>query len=95
MKSPKIVSAQAIDDRTLLVEFCNHEVKKYDISKLLEKPMFKPLQNPHFFKDFSIDSGGYALVWNDEIDISEYELWQNGVSSTPTSLTISRESLKS
>jgi hypothetical protein len=80
MESPKIVSARAIDDRTLLVEFSNHEVKRYDISKLLDKPMFRSLQNPQFFKNFVIDLGGYGLVWNDEIDISEYELWQNGVS---------------
>jgi hypothetical protein len=42
--------------------------------------MFSPLRQPAFFKNFEIDSGGYAIVWNDEIDISEYELWQNGVS---------------
>lgn len=82
MQPPKIVSAQAIDDRTLLVKFSNHEVKHYDISKLLEKPMFKPLQNPHFFKNFKVDLGGYGLVWNDEIDISEYEIWQNGINQS-------------
>jgi hypothetical protein len=27
-----------------------------------------------------IESGGYGLVWNEDIDISEYELWKNGVS---------------
>jgi Protein of unknown function (DUF2442) len=80
MNPPRIIFAQAIDDRTLLVEFSNHEVKKYSISQLLEKPMFAPLQNPVFFKSFSIELGGYGLVWNGEIDISEYELWKNGVS---------------
>jgi hypothetical protein len=80
MKPPKIISAQAVDNRTLLIEFSNHEVKRYDISNLLDKPIFTPLQNPGFFKNFSIELGGYGLVWNDEIDISEYELWQNGVS---------------
>ncbi|MCF2145869.1 hypothetical protein IQ276_005215 [Desmonostoc muscorum LEGE 12446] len=24
--------------------------------------------------------GGYGIVWNEEIDLSEYELWKNGVS---------------
>ena len=82
MKPPKIISAQAIDDRTLLVEFSNHETKKYNVSQLLKKPMFKPLENPGFFRNFSIELGGYGLVWNDEVDISEYELWENGVSLT-------------
>jgi hypothetical protein len=79
MKPPKIISAQAIGDRTLLIEFSQGEFKKYDISSLLNKPMFAPLQNASFFKNFKIDSGGYGLVWNEDIDISEYELWKNGV----------------
>lgn len=82
MKPPRIISAHAIDARTLLVEFSNLEVKKHDISQLLDKPMFVSLQKPGFLKNFSIDLDGYGLLWNDEIDISEYELWQNGVSLT-------------
>ncbi|MFM9265199.1 DUF2442 domain-containing protein [Tychonema sp. BBK16] len=82
MKPQRIVSAKAIDDRTLMVKFTNLEIKKYEISKLLDDPMFAPLINPGFFRNFTIEPGGYALVWNDEIDISEYELWQNGISCT-------------
>ena len=80
MKSPRIVSAQTIDDLTLIVKFTNNELREYDISKLLDKPMFSLLKNPAFFRNFIIESRGYGLVWNDEIDISEYELWQNGIS---------------
>ena len=82
MKPARIVSAQAIDDHNLIIKFTNNELKKYDISKLLNNPMFFPLKNPAFFRNFIIDSGGYALVWNKDIDISEYELWQNGISIT-------------
>ncbi|UUO17785.1 DUF2442 domain-containing protein [Dolichospermum heterosporum] len=82
MKPARIVFAQAIDDHNLIIKFTNNELKKYDISKLLDNPMFSPLKNPAFFRNFIIDSGGYALVWNEDIDISEYELWQNGISIT-------------
>jgi Protein of unknown function (DUF2442) len=78
MKVPKIVSAEAIDNSTLIVEFSNGDRKQYSISKLLEKPMFSPLKNPSFFRGFQVDAGGYGVAWNDEIDLSEYELWQNG-----------------
>jgi Protein of unknown function (DUF2442) len=78
MNPPKIVSAHAIDDVTLLVEFSNHDRKHYNIEKLLEKPMFFMLQNPSFFRSFRVDDGGYGIVWNDEMDLSEYELWKNG-----------------
>jgi hypothetical protein len=86
MNLPKIISAQVIGDRTLLIEFSQSEVKKYDISKLLDNPMFAKLQNPSFFKNFQIESGGYGLVWNEDIDISEYELWKNGVSFTDSAI---------
>jgi Protein of unknown function (DUF2442) len=78
MKPPKIVAAQAIGDLTLIVEFSNHDHKQYSVANLLDKPMFSPLRNPSFFRSFQVDEGGYAIVWNDEIDLSEYELWQNG-----------------
>jgi hypothetical protein len=79
MQVPKIVAAKAIGPTTLVIEFTNYEIKQYDICGLLNKPMFFPLRELTFFKSFSIEPGGYGLVWNDEIDISEYELWKNGV----------------
>ena len=81
MKCPKIKKAEAIDNHTLLIEFTNGEWKKYSTQRLLDKPMFAPLRNASFFKNFRVESGGYALVWNENIDISEYELWINGDAS--------------
>jgi len=78
MKYPKITAAKIIDDQTLLVEFSNREKKKYTITKLLDKPMFLPLKNPAFFKNFTVDSSGCAIIWNEDIDLSEYEIWKNG-----------------
>jgi Protein of unknown function (DUF2442) len=85
----------SFSDRILLIEFNQSEVKKYDISILLDNPMFAKLQNPSFFRNFQIDSGGYGLVWNEDIDISEYELWKNGVSFTDSALfsTVKNSSL--
>jgi hypothetical protein len=78
MKYPKILSALAIDSRTLLIEFDNKENKEYDITPLLKKEMFFPLKNSAFFKAVKVDQGGYAVVWDSNIDLSEYELWSNG-----------------
>ena len=74
----KIISAIAIDDTTLLIEFSNHDCKRYCIKHLLDQSMFLWLQNPSFFRSFQIDDGGYGIIWNDEMDLSEYELWRNG-----------------
>jgi hypothetical protein len=76
---PKIVSVQPIDNYQLIVEFSNHQYRQYDIKPLLKKEMFAPLKNSAFFKNVQIESGGYAVSWNEDIDISEYELWLNGV----------------
>lgn len=78
MKPPTITAARAIDDLTLLVEFSNHDRKYYNVKHLLNIPMFQLLRNPAFFRGFQVDKGGYGIVWNEDIDLSEYELWQNG-----------------
>jgi Protein of unknown function (DUF2442) len=48
MKYPRIHQAKAIDDTTLVIEFTNQEVKKYDVHHLLDTPMFSPLRQPAF-----------------------------------------------
>lgn len=78
MKYPKVKSVSAIDDSTLLVEFDNAEKKTYDITPLLSIDMFSPLKDAALFKAVKVEQGGYAVVWNGDIDISEYELWSNG-----------------
>lgn len=78
MNIPKIIAVQPLDNYQLMVQFSNHEFRQYDVRPLLENEMFAPLENRAFFQNVQIEQGGYALFWNDEIDISEYELWQNG-----------------
>ena len=78
MQYPKLKSVSAIDYYTLLVEFDNGEKKTYDVSPLLGKEMFAPLKSPALFRAAKVEKGGYAVVWNSEIDISEYELWNRG-----------------
>lgn len=75
---PKIKSAEIVDEYTLLVYFSNDKIRKYNVQKLLENPTFSPLKSHGFFKNFQIDSSGSGIVWNDEIDLSEYEIWING-----------------
>ena len=78
MKYPKVRSVKAIDNYILIVEFDNHEKKQYDVTPLLEKEMFSPLKNTALFKSVRVEQGGWAVSWNDEIDLSEFELWNHG-----------------
>ena len=78
MNTPIVKSVQAINNHILLMEFDNQQKSHYDISPLLSKAMFLPLKNLAFFKSVKVDTGGYAVVWREDIDVSEYELWCNG-----------------
>ena len=64
MSYPKIKSARAIDNHTLLVEFDNQERKWYDITPLLNREMFAPLHNPAFFKNVQVEKSGHAVYTN-------------------------------
>jgi len=78
MNYPKVVSARAIDNHTLIIEFDNKLKKKYDVAPLLKNEMFYPLKNLAIFKAVQVEQGGYAVFWGSDIDISEYELWRHG-----------------
>jgi hypothetical protein len=76
--SPKIKSVKLLEKRQLLVKFSNGVERIYDCDQLLQREMFQPLNNEIFFKVVHVDPGGYGISWNDDIDLSEYELWENG-----------------
>ena len=82
MKYHKVQSASAIDDHTLVIEFDNKQKKTYDITPLLDNEMFVPLRNQALFKSVQVENGGYAIVWDSNIDISEHELWSHGQAMT-------------
>ncbi|MCI5165254.1 MAG: DUF2442 domain-containing protein [Candidatus Electrothrix sp. GM3_4] len=78
MNYPKVRSVKAIDNHILIVEFDNNQKKQYDVAPLLEKEMFSPLKNTALFKAVRVEQGGWAVSWNNAIDLSEFELWSHG-----------------
>ena len=78
MEYPKIVAVQPLADKRLLVSFDNGVQKTYDCKPLLAHTVFKPLRQDWLFQLVYVDSGGYGVIWSDEIDLSEAELWENG-----------------
>jgi hypothetical protein len=75
---PRVVSVAVVGNTQLLVHFENGVSKTYEIAPLLSMPRFQPLNAPALFKTVRVDTGGYGVSWNDEIDLSEFELWTNG-----------------
>lgn len=77
----KIKSVSAIPTYELSVQFAEGVTKIYDVKPLFDKiPEFAYLKdNLHEFSCVTVDVGGYGIVWNDDLDLSCDELWENGV----------------
>jgi len=80
---PRIKHVVPVEPYTLRVHFLNGVVKEYDCRSLLERPAFSLLRNPAFFRLVHVDTGGYGVSWNSDVDLSEYELWTNGKKVPP------------
>ena len=76
----KIKNVNALPDFKLSVQFTEGTTKIYNVKALFEKiPVFATLKDKETsFEDVCVDVGGYGVVWNDCIDLSCDELWENG-----------------
>ena len=77
----KIKNVSALPDCKLSVQFSEGITKIYDVKPLFEKiPCFAVLkEHSELFASISVDVGGSGIVWNDALDLSCDELWENGV----------------
>ncbi|MBQ2677711.1 MAG: DUF2442 domain-containing protein [Firmicutes bacterium] len=76
----KVKAVRALPDFKLSVQFAEGITKIYDVTPLFDKwKAFRLLKkNPELFSDVEVDTGGYGIVWNDDIDLSCDELFENG-----------------
>lgn len=53
----------------------------YDVKKCIDViEKFKIfIDHPQEFYNVSVDIGGNGVVWNDDLDLSSEELWENGI----------------
>lgn len=76
----KIKNVSPLQDYCLSVQFTEGCTKIYDVKPLFELiPAFSELKDPHLFSDVAVDIGGHGIVWNDDLDLSCDELWENGI----------------
>ncbi len=76
----RIRNVAATENFVLIVQFSEGVTKRYDLSPLFEKiPVFKALrQSTELYYSVEVDTGGYGIIWNDDLDLSCDELWDNG-----------------
>lgn len=76
----KIKNIAPLPEYKLSVQFSEGVTKLYDIKPLFDKlPVFKTLIDNDEFGGVAVDVGGCGIVWNDELELSCDELWDNGV----------------
>lgn len=80
----KVRAVSPQPDFRLLVEFAGGETSLYDVRPLFTRwPAFHALQQvTGLFEQVQVDAGGYGISWNDELDLSGNELWENGIFSS-------------
>ncbi len=75
----KVKNVTALPGFKLSIQFSEGVTKIYNVKDLIEKnSMFQNLQNEELFYNVEVDVGGYGIIWNDDIDISCDELFENG-----------------
>lgn len=76
----KIKAVNALPDYKLSVQFTEGVTKIYDVKPLFDKwPAFEALKTSgDLFGQVRVDGGGYGVIWNDDLDLSCDELFENG-----------------
>lgn len=77
----RIEHVAALDGFRLSVRFACGITKIYDMTPLADKiPCFLALSgNENLFRSVKVDVGGRGVIWNDYLDLSCDELWENGI----------------
>lgn len=76
----RIQSITLKDSYILTATFQDGTVKDYDLKPLFtEIPVFEDLKSvTGLYEQVRVDTGGYGISWNDSIDLSSDEIWENG-----------------
>ena len=82
----KVKAVTPLSDNRLSVQFVEGVTRIYDVKQLFVKwPAFRALKgDPELFSAVQVDTGGFGIIWGDELDLSCDELFANGEAvSTP------------
>lgn len=76
----KVKNVTPLDNYEVSVQFSEGITKKYNVKPLFKRfKVFNNLKNEKLFNKVHVGQGGYGIIWNEEIDLSCDELYENGV----------------
>ncbi|WP_291322304.1 DUF2442 domain-containing protein [Desulfonatronospira sp.] len=73
---PKIIDARYVQDYTIYIRFADGAEGYVDLKNELYGPMFDPLKQLDFFKQFSIHQDFCTLCWPNGADIAPEYLYE-------------------
>ena len=78
--SNRIERICAEDDMTLVAVFRDGTEKKYDVRQMYDIcPQLRVLEDDAgLYRAVKVDTGGYGVSWNDDLDLDAEEIWDNG-----------------
>ncbi len=76
---PRIKRVIPLPDFHLETEFLDGTIKEFDVHPYIQDfEMFRPIKNVTFFNTVRVIDSGFAVAWNEEIDIDRYDIWELG-----------------
>ena len=67
---PKLVEARYVRDFVIWVRFSDGTEGEVDLAGQLDGPVFEPLQDPAYFRSFTLSSEFHTLVWPNGADLA-------------------------
>ena len=69
-----------LEDVTIEMTFQDGKVVRYDMSKMFAKyPQLEELRrNRKLFESGHLDVGGFAIIWNDDLDFDASSIYEDG-----------------
>ena len=75
----RIAEVIPMENYLLKIRFLEGVTKIYDVKSLFDIwESFSVLKDPDLFRSVSVDRDGYGIIWNDDLDLSCNELFENG-----------------
>ena len=76
----KISNVKPLQNMLLFVEFRDGTEVIYNAERLpTANEIFNDLKNAEIFSQVKVDTGGYGISWNDDLDLAGEEIWENGI----------------
>ncbi len=74
-----ITKVEPKEELTFHATFADGEVVEFNVKTLFNKyPVFHSLEDESLFNAIKIDGAGYAVCWNDELDLSSDGIYTRG-----------------